>query len=279
MPHASITPEKLAALQALMQEAGALMLRVPAEVRDNPDSKAGSANFVTDYDVRVQTLIKDGLARLFPTARFLAEEDGASSAEAGEGLLFIIDPIDGTTNFMCGYNTSAVSVGLLADGEPIFGAVYDPYRDEFFSATRGGGATCNGAPIRVSARPIERAITAIGSAPYQKAVMADTMLAMTRDLFLAFADFRRSGSAALDICHVAAGRVDAFCEPMLAPWDYAAGILILTEAGGLATDFAGGTLPIVAPSPCVFGSPTAHPVALAVTRRHAAAVDEAMRRF
>ena len=258
-----------AQMEALIREAGAIMRSVPDEVRNNPECKEGSANFVTAYDVKVQEFLKAGLTELFPDAHFFAEEDGESTQTIGEGYTFIIDPIDGTTNFMCGYDHSAVSVGLLLDGNPIFGGIYDPYRDEYFSAVAGQGATRNRQPIRVSERPVTRGIVAIGSAPYRKDTLSGTMLAMTADLFSTFADFRRSGSAALDICHVACGQLDAFCEPVLSPWDYAAGSVILREAGGISTNFAGSPLDLSAPSSCVFGSAMSHPAALGVCGKYA----------
>ena len=263
-----------AQMESLIREAGAIMRAVPDDVRNNPACKEGSANFVTAYDVKVQEFLKLGLSHLFPDAYFFAEEDGESSRAIGKGYTFIIDPIDGTTNFMCGYNTSAVSVGLLLDGQPIFGGIYDPYRDEYYSAVVGQGATCNRNPIRVSERPISRAIVAIGSAPYRKDTLSDAMLAMTADLFRTFVDFRRSGSAALDICHVACGRLDAFCEPILSPWDYAAGSVILAEAGGISTNFVGSPLDLSAPSSCVFGSMNAHGVALEVCRKYASVTEQ-----
>jgi myo-inositol-1(or 4)-monophosphatase len=170
---------------------------------------------------------------------------------------------------MCGYDHSAVSVGLLSDGQPVFGGIYDPYRDEYYMAVTGQGATRNGRPIRVSARPVTRGIVAIGSAPYRKDTLSETVKEMTYDLFHTFADFRRSGSAALDICHVASGQLDAFCEPVLSPWDYAAGSVILAEAGGISTNFAGAPLDLSAPSSCVFGSANAHPAALDVCKKYA----------
>lgn len=260
-------------MESLIREAGEIMRSVPDEVRNNPESKEGSANFVTAYDVKVQEFLKAGLTKLFPDAHFFAEEDGESTQTIGKGYTFIIDPIDGTTNFMCGYDHSAVSVGLLLDGAPIFGGIYDPYRDEYYSAVAGQGATCNGHSVRVSTRPVSRAIVAIGSAPYRKDTLAETMISMTADLFHTFADFRRSGSAALDICHVACGRLDAFCEPVLSPWDYAAGSVILAEAGGISTNFAGKPLDLSAPSSCVFGSSVSHPVALTVCRTYAAVTE------
>ena len=262
-----------AQMEALIREAGEIMRSVPDEVRNNPECKEGSANFVTAYDVKVQEFLKAGLTRLFPDAHFFAEEDGESSQTIGEGYTFIIDPIDGTTNFMCGYDHSAVSVGLLLDGNPIFGGIYDPYRDEFFMAEAGKGATRNGLPIRVSERPVTRGIVAIGSAPYRKDTLSETMISMTAELFHTFADFRRSGSAALDICHVACGQLDAFCEPVLSPWDYAAGSVILSEAGGVFTNFAGMPLDLAAPSSCVFGSAVSHPAALGVCGRYTAVTE------
>ena len=262
-----------AQMEALIREAGAIMKSVPDEVRNNPECKEGSANFVTAYDVKVQEFLKTGLSRLFPNARFFAEEDGESSQAIGDGYTFIIDPIDGTTNFMCGYDHSAVSVGLLSDGKPVYGGILDPYRDEFYMAVAGQGATRNGVPIRVSERPVTRGIVAIGSAPYRKDTLSETMLSMTADLFHTFADFRRSGSAALDICHVASGRLDAFCEPILSPWDYAAGSVILSEAGGISTNFAGQPLDLSAPSSCVFGSPRSHAAALKACGKYTAVTE------
>ena len=263
----------LTRMEALIREAGAIMRSVPDEVRHNPVCKEGSANFVTAYDVKVQEFLKEGLTRLFPDAHFFAEEDGESTQTIGAGYTFIIDPIDGTTNFMCGYDHSAVSVGLLLDGQPLFGGIYDPYRDEYYMAVTGQGATRNGRPITVSTRPVTRGIVAIGSAPYRKDTLSETMISMTADLFHTFADFRRSGSAALDICHVASGQLDAFCEPVLSPWDYAAGSVILSEAGGVSTNFAGKPLDLSAPSSCVFGSPVSHPAALGVCGKYAAVTE------
>ena len=269
-----LVPE--AQIEAIIRAAGAMMRKVPDDVRNHPDYKEGSANFVTAYDVKVQNFLKRRLSELFPDAYFFAEEDGESRHAPGEGYTFIIDPIDGTTNFMCGYNTSAVSVALLYDGEPIFGGIYDPYRDEYFSAVRGQGATCNGRPIHASERPLARSIVSIGAAPYRKDTLADAMLSMTGELFAAFADFRRSGSAALDICYVACGRTDAFCEPVLSPWDFAAGSVILSEAGGLSTNFAGDPLTLSAPSSCVFGSPGVHGVALDICRKYAPVIEKVL---
>ena len=263
----------LSSIESVIRAAGEIMRSVPDEVRNNPASKEGSSNFVTAYDVKVQEFLKERLGALIPDAHFFAEEDGESRRQLEAGYTFVIDPIDGTTNFMCGYNTSAVSVALLLDGAPMFGGILDPYRGEYFSAVVGQGAFCNGKQISVSERPVARGIVAIGAAPYNKDTLAASMLAMTGDLFMRFADFRRSGSAALDICHVACGRLDAFCEPRLSPWDYAAGSVILREAGGVASNFAGEPLGFSAPSSCVFGSRISHGVALEVCLKYAAVTE------
>ena len=272
---ASVCPVSVpeAQIETIIRAAGDMMRHVPDEVRNNPESKEGSSNFVTAYDVKVQEFLKSRLGELFPDAQFFAEEDGESRRQLESGYTFIIDPIDGTTNFMCGYDTSAVSVALLLDGEPIFGGILDPYREEYYSAIKGQGAFCNGKSIRVSTRPVTRGIVGIGAAPYNKDTLASSMIAMTGELFLKFADFRRSGSAALDICHVACGRLDAFCEPRLSPWDFAAGLLILREAGGMAGNFAGKPLDLSAPSSCVFGSLVSYGVAQEICRTYAEIAD------
>ena len=255
----------LKALEQLIRQAGeiARSQALAAQVHVK-----GRSDFVTDADLAVSAFLEKELPKLAPGSRVLSEEN-AHDVDTRQGKVFIIDPIDGTTNFMCGYDHSAVSVGLLLDGTPIYGGIYDPYRDEYYSAVKGKGATRNGFPIRVSERPVTRGIVAIGSAPYRKDTLSETMLSMTADLFRTFADFRRSGSAALDICHVASGQLDAFCEPILSPWDYAAGSVILSEAGGISTSFTGEPLNLSAPSSCVFGSVISHPVALEVCKPYA----------
>ena len=252
------------ALLDIITRAGQLMLSYQ---QPRVYAKGAHADFVTEADLAVQAFLLEELSKAFPGAKFFAEEKDDN--RLSDDLTFIIDPIDGTTNFMCGYDHSAVSVGLLLDGQPLFGGIFDPYRDEYFSAVAGQGATRNGQPIHASTRPVTRGIVAIGSAPYRKDTLSETVKEMTYDLFHTFADFRRSGSAALDICHVACGRLDAFCEPVLSPWDYAAGSVILAEAGGISTNFAGDSLDLSTPSSCVFGSANAHPAALAVCGKYA----------
>lgn len=225
-------------IEALVRAAGEIMRSVPDEVRNNPESKEGSSNFVTAYDVKVQEFLKKGLAELFPEAYFFAEEDGESRTTFGEGYTFIIDPIDGTTNFFRQLNSSCISVALLYRKEPVIGVVYDPYRNELFHAEKGNGAFLNGQQIHVSEMPFENGLVNIGSSPYYPDKIERTFEAAK--LFVKnCADVRRSGSATIDICSVAAGRTDMMYEFRLSPWDYAAASFIVAEAGGKFGAFDG----------------------------------------
>ena len=203
--------------------------------------KSGAANFVTVFDTRVQQTLISALQARFPAAAFFAEEKENSASLVQQGLCFIIDPIDGTTNFIHDMKCSAVSVGLYDGGRPVFGAVYDPYKDEMFHACVGGGAFLNDRPIHVSDRELGKALVSFGTTPYERAAYAESMYRHLRNVFALCADLRRSGSAALDVCYVACGRTDAYFEDMLSPWDYAAGAVILAEAGGRLTSFTGQT--------------------------------------
>ena len=152
--------------------------------------------------------------------------------------MFIVDPIDGTTNFVRGLKHSAISVALAHDGVVEYGVVYDPYKDEIFSAKRDGGAFLNGRPVHVSERPLDQGVFGMGTAIYDRQFIAPTMR-LTEQLFRRSCDFRRLGAAALDLCGVACGRLDLFFEYSLSPWDHAAGGLILTEAGGVLSTLEG----------------------------------------
>ena len=234
----------------LIRDCGRLMLTahgmstVDAEVHFKP----GAGNFVTDYDLAVQTKLIEGLSVIVPGARFFAEEKENSPALLKDSYCFIIDPIDGTTNFMHDMKASVISVALFYDERPVFGAVYDPYGGELFHAVAGKGAWCNGQPIRVSDRPMEEALVEFGSSPYDRQVLAKRSFAIAAALFDKCVDIRRSGSAALDLCFIAAGRAEIFFEARLSPWDYAAGLIIVNEAGGKLTTFSGEPVSLSAPS-------------------------------
>ena len=210
------------------------------------DAKEGAANFVTEYDTRVQNRLWEELSRILPQARFVGEE-GAETRVNLEGWCFIVDPIDGTTNFIKDYRMSCVSVGLLRDGVPEIGVVYNPYLDELFWARRGMGAYCNDKRIFVSRQPLEKGMVLFGTAPYHRE-LAEKSFRMAWEYFGKALDIRRSGSAALDLCAVAAGRAELFFELLLQPWDYAAGALLVEEAGGKITTVEGE--PIAFHKPC-----------------------------
>ena len=237
-----ITCETQEAILAVMREAGGVMRRAhdveSGEDGSGIEEKPGTANFVTVYDVKIQNLLMERLHTILPDAAFFAEEKENDASLLEGGYCFIIDPIDGTTNFIHNYGISCISVGLLWKGTPVFGAVYDPYRDEMYHARRGLGACRNGKRITVSSRPVEKALFAVGTMPYYKETLADGTFAMMKTLFMAGADIRRCGSAALDLVSVACGRADGYCELLISPWDFAAGALIVEEAGGfvLCTD-------------------------------------------
>lgn len=189
--------------------------------------KEGHANFVTNMDLKIQKFIIEALEAVLPQAQVYAEEQ---ENRTPEGYCWIIDPIDGTNNYIIDYHHSCVSIALLSEGEGILGVVYNPYLDEVFHAVKGGGAYVNEQPMQPADRPVNQSVIAFGTAPYHMELKQVTFAA-AQEAFTQCADIRRSGSAALDICYVACGRTDGFFEYILSPWDYAAGGVIVKEAG------------------------------------------------
>jgi myo-inositol-1(or 4)-monophosphatase len=197
----------------------------------------GAINLVTEMDRRSEAVIIEILSREFPDCGILAEE---SAEQKGRGTgRWIIDPLDGTTNYAHGYPFFCVSIAFEDNGAVVWGAVYDPLRDELFLAEAGGGATLNGTPLAVSkADDLGSAFLSTGF-PYDVRESAeDNVLHFSRFAKRSRA-IRRDGSAALDLCYVAMGRFDGFWEPKLHPWDTAAGSLIVIEAGGRVTEYNG----------------------------------------
>ena len=226
----------------IVQEAGEIVLSAH-NIAAQTHEKSSAADLVTDYDLAVENFLKEKLPPLLPGSIFYGEEE-QKNADPTTGWAFIVDPIDGTTNFVRGLRQSAVSVALARDGVIEYGVVLDPYKSELFSARRGGGAFLNGAPIHVSSRPLSQGVFGMGTAIYRRQYLEPTMR-VTEQLFQRSCDFRRMGAAALDLCAVACGRVELFFEYSLCPWDYAAGSLLVTEAGGVMSTLEGGPLPIV----------------------------------
>lgn len=204
--------------------------------------KAGKANFVTEYDCKVQQIAKEMLIKILPEADFLGEEEDSKVDESKE-YIFIVDPIDGTTNFIKDYHASCISIGLIKNGERYLGVVYNPYLDEMFYAVKGEGAYLNGNKICVSKEELSNGIVVFGSAPYNTE-LARASFDLAYEYFNKALDIRRSGSAAIDLCSIAAGRAELFFEMLLSPWDFAAGALIVEEAGGIVTTVDGNAVPI-----------------------------------
>jgi myo-inositol-1(or 4)-monophosphatase len=204
----------------------------------------GAVDLVTETDREAEELIVRRLRRAFPDHLIVAEEASAGAtlrAPAGDRYVWYLDPLDGTTNFAHGYPQFCVSLALAQGTDVRFGIVFDPVREETFVASRGHGATLNDQPIHISAvDDLQRALLATGFA-YDRQVRTDFYLRFVRDFMRQAQDFRRAGSAALDLCYVACGRFDGFWEWNLRPWDTAAGTLIVREAGGKVSDFRGGS--------------------------------------
>ncbi len=247
----------------VIYEAGKIMLSAhDIESGDNVKAKAGDANFVTVFDVRVQDFLIKTFSTLFSGAKFFAEEKENSADDLESEYCFIIDPIDGTANFMHEYRHSAISVALVSHGEVVFGAVYDPYLDEMFCAEKGKGAMLNGRAIHVSDRSIEVSLLAMGSAPYYKRELGGKTFALGKALYDLGADIRRGGSAAIDLCYLAAARHDLFFEFMLSPWDFAAAQLIIKEAGGIISTAEGDSLCLCAQCSVIAANKVIYPTLL-----------------
>lgn len=207
-------------------------------------------DLVTEVDTGVQELMRRRLAEILPEARFMGEEQDNSGLDTS-GLVWILDPVDGTTNFIHRLRQSAVSLALVRHGEPLLGIVFNPDADECFTAVTGRGARLNGRPIRVSAtETLSESLVGVGTNPAFRA-QADRNFRLMRAVYDRCIDIRRFGAASLDFCWVACGRLDAYTECRLNPWDYAAGLLILREAGGSTTDLRGQAPDMVSPSDIV----------------------------
>lgn len=205
----------------------------------------GAINLVTDVDLASEQLIRDAIATHYPRHEVLAEEGGLH--ERHSDYRWVVDPLDGTTNYAHGYPIFAVSIALEYKSEAVLGVVYDPMRDELFTAERGGSAALNNRPIRVSTTAdLMQSLLSTGF-PYDIKTSKMTNLDHWANFAMNAQALRRDGAAAIDMCYVACGRFDGYWELNLGPWDTAAGALIVTEAGGRVTDFRGGEFSIYKP--------------------------------
>jgi len=232
----------LEAAETIAREAGELLRAFVGESLDV--RLKGAVDLVTRADRASEERILSAIRERFPAHEILAEESGGAQALRPGQTLWVVDPLDGTTNFAHGVPIWSVSIGVLRDGKPAVGVVHDPMRDECFTAVRGGGAFLNGRPIRVSAaRELDRALLVTGF-PYDIRTSPVNNLDHFARFMLRSRAVRRLGSAALDLAWVAAGRFDAFWELKLHPWDLAAGLLLVTEAGGETSRFDGSDVDV-----------------------------------
>jgi myo-inositol-1(or 4)-monophosphatase len=219
------------------REAGAILQDYAA--RGFQIENKGRINLVTEADLASERHITQLIGSHFPSHRILAEEGGASGHPGEDNYVWIIDPLDGTTNYSHGFPCYAVSIGIELHGKAVAGVIYDPTRDELFAAERGAGATLNGNKIRVSAVDhLERALVVSGF-PYDVRERMEEYLPAWREFLKHTQGVRRLGAAAIDMCCVASGRMDGFWENGLNPWDTAAGWVIIEEAGGRVTKLDG----------------------------------------
>lgn len=231
-------PQALADLAAMLaRDAGALLIDGLGAARTSVSTKSSHTDMVTEMDRASEQLLVEGIQAARPDDGILGEEgtDNAGSS----GVRWIIDPLDGTTNYLYGHPGFAVSIAVECGGEVVAAVVVDPMADDIYRAVKGAGATRNGHSIRVSEQAdLSRSLVATGfsyesSRRIRQAVVLEAMIGRVRDI-------RRMGAAAMDLCSVACGRVDAFYERGLQPWDFAAGALIAAEAGARVGDLTGG---------------------------------------
>jgi len=216
--------------------AGNIILRNLNRVEGLNIEEKSRHDYVSEVDKMAEAEIIKELRRAYPDHGFLAEESGQKGRTE---KVWIIDPLDGTHNYLRGFPHFCVSIGFRDHGDLVYGVVYDPLRDEMFTASKGDGAFLNDRRIRVTKREtLAGALLATGF-PYRQRRHLGPQLDMTRALLGEAEDIRRTGSAALDLAYVAAGRLDGYFETGLNPWDMAAGVLLVREAGGQCSDFAG----------------------------------------
>ena len=240
--------------EAIAREAGALLRDGLDRVRLQVDTKSTGTDMVSEMDRAAEALIVERLAAARPDDGMLGEE--GTDRAGTSGVRWVVDPLDGTTNYLYGLPGFNVSIGVERDGEVVAGVVYDVVRDELFAATLGGGATRDGAPIAPSGAtelPLALVATGFSYVSARRRAQAEALVRVLPHV----RDIRRSGAAAVDLCSVACGRVDGYYERGLAPWDLAAGGLIAAEAGAIVTDFAGGSVhgadAVVAATPAIAG--------------------------
>lgn len=223
----------------LARLAGQFIREQRAKITNNDIELKGKASLVTYVDKEAEKLIVVRLRRLLPEAGFITEE--GTAGERGEQYKWVIDPLDGTTNFIHGIFPHSVSIALTKDNVPVVGVVYEIGQDELFSAWKDGGAYLNGKPISVSVSSKHEDVLLATGFPYYNFEKLNAYLNVLEFFMIETRGMRRMGSAAVDLAYVACGRFDGFFEHALHAWDVAAGVLLVQEAGGKVTDFSGGS--------------------------------------
>jgi myo-inositol-1(or 4)-monophosphatase len=219
------------------KNAGQYLLTNRGQLSQADINEKARNDFVTNVDHQSEKMIVEGLLSQFPDHMILAEEGGSKSNKNAEHR-WIIDPLDGTKNFIQNIPVFSISIALEQQGKILVGVIYDPIHDDLFTAERGKGAYCNGSEINVSRRPVSEAMIATGF-PFKAKNYLPQYLLSFEEIFLKCSGIRRMGSAALDLCYTAMGKFEGFWELGLSIWDMAAGSLLVEEAGGVITDFAG----------------------------------------
>lgn len=246
------------------REAGKLLREGMGKVTSIERKHGEETNLVTEFDRMAEAVIIAKIHERFPTHDILAEESGCH--DIGSDYRWVIDPLDGTTNFAHGLPLFSVSIGVEYRGDLIVGVVYDPSADELFSAEKGGGAFCNGRRLHVSAVDSLIASLLVTGFPYTIREQPGRMVDQFENFLMEAQGIRRLGSAAIDLAYVAAGRLDGYWEMSLFPWDKAAGVLLVREAGGIVTDTFGNPDSIYSPS-TLASNGSIHPAMLDVLRK------------
>jgi myo-inositol-1(or 4)-monophosphatase len=259
----------LAVAVTAAQRGGEVLRRYFRTLEPGQVAEKAKNDLVSTADRESEDVIASYLRVQTPEFGMLAEEAGASGAG---GARWVVDPLDGTANFVHSFPHFAVSVALVVEGEVVVGAVYDPMRDETFSAARGSGAWCNGRRLRVTSRQGLSGGFLTTGFPFRVHRLLDVYLRVFHDVFLRVAAIRRPGAAALDLAHTAAGIFDGFFEFCLSSWDIAAGSLLVSEAGGVVTNLD-GTGEIFANGNVVAAAAPVHRELLAVIQRHCREAD------
>ena len=239
-------------IPGIMREASKLMLKAH-DIDSHMNAKPGDQNFVTEYDVATHNYLMEAIAKELPEAVFIGEEKDNDPAVLNSGApCFIIDPIDGTTNFIHDFRISVISVGVCVGGTIVYGAIFDPYSDTMYIGERGKGAHMTMAgvtrPIHVRGGGLSENMVMFGASPYKRDLFADKTFRTLRKIFDRARELRCLGSAAAHMMYVSCGRAGAFIEYQLSPWDYAAASVIIEEAGGIITQMNGE--PVTFDKPC-----------------------------